>query len=101
MNKNDAKVIAETITNEQLKQMFDAAKNGVLDWRKPSVINKGITKGTAWNVLAKDFDVSFKYPLLSKKNMIREFGDFLPKELLKPKNKASKPLNLIHQEPKF
>jgi len=101
MNKNDAKRLSETITNEQLKQMFDAAKIRVSDWRKPSVINKGITKGTAWNVLAKDFDVSFKYPLLSKKNMIREFGDFLPKELLKPKNKVSKPLNLIHQEPKF
>lgn len=101
MNKNTAKSIAETITNEQLSQMFAAAKEGIKDWSKVSVVNKGMTKGVAWNILAKDFDLTKNYHILAKINMVREFGDFLPDEL-KPKKKESGTKKApFHQDPDF
>lgn len=101
MNRTDAKKIAKEITNEQILEMFNNAKIGVKDWKKVSVCNKGFTKGTAWNILAKDFDVDKQYHNLAKVNMIREFGDFLSDDI-KPKKKITKKYdNLVHQEPKF
>lgn len=101
MNRTDARIIAETITNEQLQQMFETAKQKVKNWYKTSVVNKGMTKGTVWNILAKDFDTSKKYPIIAKQNMIREFGVFLPDEL-KPVKKPKKVYpNPVHQNPEF
>lgn len=102
MNRNDAKFIAGTITNEELNQMFKIAKEKITDWSKVSNVNKGMTKGTAWNILAKNFDISANHHILAKINMVREFGDFLPHKLKPPKT----PLktiqnNIIHQEPDF
>ena len=61
MNRIDARKIAETITNEQLQQMFETAKAKITDWTKVSSVNKGMTKGVSWNILAKDFDVNSKH----------------------------------------
>lgn len=47
MNKTDAKIIAKTITNEQILEMFNNAKNSITEWNQVSTINFGITKGTA------------------------------------------------------
>ena len=101
MNRTDAKKIAENITNEQLQEMFNAAKVGIKDWTTVSTVNKGMTKGTAWNVLAKNFDVNVTHHNLAKINMVREFGDFLTEDF-KPKKK-NKVDNFIpfHQEPEF
>ena len=100
MNKNDARKIAETITNEQLQEMFETAKSKIKDWTKVSNVNKGLTKGTSWNILAKDFDVTAKHHILAKTNMVREFGEFLPNEL-KIQKKVRQYQSPIHQEPKF
>lgn len=100
MNRNYAKKIAENITNQQLQDMLNQAKTNIKDWTKVSTVNKGMTKGTAWNILAKDFNVNEKYHILAKINMIREFGEYLPDELkIKKKSKVS--LNPIHQNPQF
>lgn len=102
MNRKHAREIAETITNEQLQKMFDTAKERITDWKKVSNVNKGMTKGTSWNVLAKDFDVNEKYHILAKTNMIREFGEYLPENLQptkKGKIRSSKPPT--HQDPIF
>jgi hypothetical protein len=100
MNKNDARKIAETITNEQLQAMFDRAKSGIKDWERVSAVNKGMTKGAAWNILAANFDASKTWGVLAKKNMVWEFGDFLPDEL-KP-SKSKRPIQVpVHQSPKF
>lgn len=100
MNKTEAKKIAETITNEELGVMFENAKKGITDWSKVSNLNKGLSKGVAWNILASDFDVSKKYNNLVKNNMVREFGEFLP-DYLKPTKKNKPQINVVHQEPKF
>ena len=88
MNRHIARKIAETITNEQLQQMFETAKSKITNWTQVSNVNKGITKGVAWNVLAKDFDVNKTHHILAKINMIREFG----------KSHINKP---THQNPIF
>ncbi len=100
MNKNDARQIANTITNKQLADMFLRAKNEITDWKERSSANKSLTKGVAWNCLAKDFDINYKYHVLGKKNMVWEFGDFLPDDL-KIKHVKRKLPEPIHQEPVF
>ena len=100
MNRIDARKIAEKITNEQLQKMFESAKKEIKDWTKVSSVNKGLTKGTAWNVLAKDFDVNHNYHIMAKTNMVREFGEFLPVEI-KPERKTKKMNNPVHQDPIF
>lgn len=103
MNKRDAKIVAETITHEQLAAMFANAKTSITDWCEPSKVNPSISLGAAWNIY---------YPALVKRmrpinlphvktNMIWLFGDYLPDEL-KPDKKSNcrKPaVDVFHQEP--
>ena len=86
MNKKYAKCIAEFITNEDLAVMFVNAKNNITDWTQVSKINKGISKGVAWNILASDFDVEKTYNSIAKFNMVSEFGKYLPNHLKSVKN---------------
>lgn len=103
MNKKDARKIAETITNEQLQQMFENAKANITNWKQGSNVNKGVTKGVSWNILAKNFDVNAKHHILAKTNMVREFGNFLPEEIKPQKSKQRTHASggRIHQEPEF
>lgn len=101
MNRLQARKLAETITNDQLKQMFKYAKEGIKDWTKVSSCNKGITKGVGWNVLAKDFDVNHNYHILAKTNMIREFGEFLPYRIRHQETKKKDQTKPIHHDPIF
>jgi len=101
MNRRQSREIAENITNEQIKQMFNNAKAKITDWTKVSLVNKGMTKGVAWNILAKDFDLETKHHIVAKTNMVREFGEFLPNEL-KPKKKEKRLFTEpTHQDPIF
>ena len=102
MNRSDAKKIAEKITNEQLFDMLYSAKQNIKDWTERSCVNKSITIGTAWNIFTKDFDIQKSYHILSKINMIREFGEFLPEMLKIKKTSKDRFLNEpVHQEPDF
>lgn len=100
MNKSESKRIGLIVSNQELLLMFDNAKSKITDWTKVSKVNKSMTKGTAWNILAKDFDVQTKYHYLAKVNMLREFGDYLP-NYEKPVKKTKPNINVVHQEPKF
>ena len=101
MTRSQAKKIAETITNSELAQMFENARTGIKNWETVSRVNKGMTKGTAWNILAKRFDPDALHHMLAKTNMVREFGDFLP-DHLKPASKAKRPQPApVHQSPDF
>ncbi len=101
MKRKDARKIAETITNEQLKNMFGAAKAGIMDWKKVSIGNKGCTIGVAWNILAKDFDIDYNHHIMAKTNMVREFGEFLPDELKPKKKEIKESTEPVHQNPIF
>lgn len=102
MNRSKAKIIAETITNKELELMFISAAHNITDWTKTSSINKSMTKGCAWNILAKDFNVDVNYSKIAKVNMVREFGEFLPEEITLQFNKSKKPTIVpTHQNPDF
>lgn len=100
MNKNVAKQIAKTITNEQLQHMIKNASKKITNWEKVSVVNKSFTKGVAWNSLCRNFDVNHNYHIFQKMNMIREFGEFLPDEI-KPQKRSRKRITPIHQDPQI
>lgn len=82
-------------------EMINTAKREIKDWHKVSKVNKGMTLGTSWNILAKDFDVTKKYHVLHKANLLREFGQFLYGQHSQPKKiKTSQP-KVVHQDPIF
>lgn len=105
MNRADAKRLAETITIEQLRAMFERAKASIKDWREPSKVNPSISMGAAWNIYypcVMTESRPIKLPHV-KMNMIWLFGDYLPDEL-KPdkKNNCRKPaVDVFHQDPVF
>lgn len=103
MNKTDARKLADILTNQQIYDMFMEARASINRWGIRSQVNKSMTKGAAWNLLAANFDVTKKHHILGKKNMIWEFGDHLPDEILSTlkKTKTSLPKITIHQEPNF
>lgn len=100
MNRHDARKIAETITNDQIQRMFDSAKKSIRDWMVVSNVNKGMSKGAAWNILTKAFDINKRIHILAKTNMVREFGEFLPWEL-RPLKKQRATRTPVHQDPIF
>lgn len=101
MNRTEAKQIAEIISNEHLLEMFLKAKDGITDWTVPSIVNKGMSKGCAWNILASDFNIEIKYHSLAKTNMVREFGKFLPEQFKPVKKDKQKQIQIVHHEPNF
>lgn len=101
MNRNDAKIIAKTITFEQIFQMLDNAQKLIVDWREVSRINQGITKGTSWNLLVNPFKNDNNVDELIIFYLIYEFGDYLPQELKVKKTKKKNKIIPIHQDPIF
>jgi len=102
MNKSNAKKIAETITFEQVQEMFNNAKENITDWSEISAVNKGMTKGVAWNILKHGVKPEIVNKPLALKNMIWEFGDYLPESLkVKTPIKSRIQFDVHHQEPVF
>lgn len=104
MNRNEAKKIAETVTNSELKDMFLNAQSEIKDWTQRSIVNLGMTKGAAFNILSACID-KYIYEnrtihILAKTNMVREFGEYLTNYERKYKDKKELP-KPVHQEPKF
>ena len=105
MNKNQCRELADKITEAEMTEMFENAKVEIKDWTKISRINKGFTRGVAWNILYAAFTSESPFRIqsrLAKRNMIFEFQDFLPKHLIpekKVKNKTD--VKITHQNPKF
>ncbi|REC56976.1 hypothetical protein DRF62_02120 [Chryseobacterium piscium] len=101
MDKTHAKQLSLRLDNYHLKQMLDKAKEEIKDWTVASKINKGLSKGTVWNILANNFEVDKHLNNIVKYNLIREYGEFLP-ESLQPRKKQSKPEIIpVHQDPIF
>lgn len=101
MNKTNARKIAETITNEQLARMFEKAKTGIINWEATSVVNSGLTKGTAWNILYKCFNPDEQLSVCAKTNIVREFGEFIQDEFEIPKKRKKSSITPHHQDPDF
>lgn len=103
MNKPEARLIANTATYDSLRQMFLNAQKGIINWEERAVINKSMSKGTAFNILSSVFRDEFeiqKVHFISKLNSIREFGEFYPGYEKPVKKKKNLP-PVMHQPPKF
>ncbi len=98
MNRDDAKKIAETVSESDLKHMLVDAYRTIKNWNVPSNINKGISKGAAFNIYTK-INIDRDTHILAKINMIREFGEFLPNYQKKETIKKT-PESFYHEEPK-
>jgi hypothetical protein len=84
---------AGKISNVDIHNMLKRAANEVKDWTKPSKGNKGISRGSNWNIFCKDFDINKQYSAIHKYRIIQEFGEFLDDNLkttkkAKPKSKT-------------
>ena len=104
MGKNEAKRIAEIITYEMVLEMFERAKDGIKDWESASNVNKGLSKGAAWNILYPgrlDHSIMKGNHKLALINMLREYGDFIKDEYPKPQKPQKEKLEIFHQNPKF
>jgi hypothetical protein len=105
MNKIEATVIAKTVTLEEIKTMFINASQQIKCWEQISTLNKGMSKGLAFNILAAGFGEGIYSTISDIKNtirinMIREFGEYLPN--LTPKIRSIKPkIKIAHQYPRF
>lgn len=101
MNKQEASKLAETVTGEQLTQMFLNAQESIKDWRQVSRVNKSMSKGTAFNILSAGCrDAKSLAQKIAVTNMIWEFGEYLP-GYKKPLAKERPEIAVHHQEPKF
>lgn len=101
MTKAEVKLISENITNEELFNMLDNARKNISNWNVRSLVNKGMSKGVAWNVLGMKFNINQHYHIMAKRNMIREFGDYLPENLKIKKDKKKPSSDFFHNEPDF
>lgn len=103
MNRTQAKKIAETITNKELRKMFLSAQSGIIDWEQRSKVNKGLTKATSFNILSNSLteeNLNKEIHILTKINMIQEFGEFLPKHLKPTKKEKNNLPTPYHQKRK-
>lgn len=106
MNKRDAAKIADYVTYYQLDKMFDSARNDITDWKQVSSVNKNMTKGASWNILWQGFEVMCSNNMRKSaiKNMIWEFGDYLPEDAQLNENGTKKTraeTGPYHEEPVF
>lgn len=102
MNRTTAKLLAETISLNEIKQMFLNAQSNIPDWTQASKINKGMSKGAAFNVLTAGMDKyesAEKIHHMAKTNMLREFGEHLPNYQKPVKTNKNYPTP-THQDPK-
>lgn len=104
MNKTEAKLIAQTINIDQLKEMFANAESKITNWEQVSRTNKQLTKGAAWNILKAGFEsmksINDIDRALGVKNMIWEFGDYLDDSFRVKKDKKPKQkVRVYHEDP--
>ncbi len=100
MGRREAKELAEKVSLEDLIQMFYNAQNSIKDWTQVSIVNKGMTKGVAFNILSKNIESYEKIHVVARVNMLREFGEYLPNCEKKQKERKQYPAP-THQEPVF
>lgn len=100
MNRKEAKQIALTISKTQMIEMFLTAQKEIKDWTQAAIVNKGMSKGMAFNIFTSDIENCDKWIWIGRYNAIREFGDYIP-GYVKPGKEKKKSYIPIHQDPIF
>lgn len=78
MERQKAKVLAETTSTAEIKEMLNNALNSINDWNVPSAANPGINLSNAINIFFGAISQVEEIDVVSKTNMIHCFGDYLP-----------------------
>jgi hypothetical protein len=100
MNKSEASRLAQTVTLDDLRAMFKVAQEHVTDWTAASRLNSQISKGAAFNILSAGIASADRVGDVAKRNMICEFGEYLP-GYKKPNKRRTSKSQRLHQEPCF
>jgi hypothetical protein len=104
LTKQKARELSKTITNDEIQQMLDTARNNITDWSKPSNSIIKASKGYAWNILGGNFDIKYEYTWDELYKLLLEYGEYIPahlKQYYQPKEKVKKEKKLLHEEPIF
>lgn len=87
MNKYNAKILAQIVQKDDIIQMLMTAYNSIFNggWSKPSTVNPSLAKWQAWDLFTNVFidDPTYIPCCVSKRNMIWQFGQYLPDDILK------------------
>jgi hypothetical protein len=97
METNCACKAVEIVKEHDIKFMLENAKNKISNWNHPSNLNKTMSKGAVWN-LVKNAKIDHPESDLELINCIREFGEFLPEDVL---DKIKPAWYFHHEEPIF
>lgn len=97
MNRANAKRIAETVTREELADMFARARMVITDWTKACPVNPAVSIGWTWNLMWPLFKKGERLSDPVIKNMVWAFGDYLD-ESLKPEKKTRRTLPVPHHQ---
>ena len=104
-SRPEAKKLSLLVTRDDLAQMFKNAQEQHKDWHETSTINISMTKGAAYNMLKKARPYDNGRLNMGVANAIREFGEYLPKEVLAKlvRKKKVKRTDIVpfHQDPIF
>lgn len=100
MNRQEAKLLAETLTAEQVGETLLATQYGIKDWKAPTSLNKGLSFGYAYNLYSK-IDWTKNQGNIVKWNFLVIFGDFLPGYQKPIKAAATGTRYVHHEEPNF
>lgn len=101
LSKDYCHKLSESISNKDLMQMLGKAQRTIKDWSVPSRSNKGLSRGTNWNLFCKHFTINSSISAIIKYRMLEEFGEFLPDHLVPIKAKTQPTKRPTHQEPVF
>ena len=91
-NKSESKQLALLVTDKDIIQLFIDTLAKHKDWKATSVVNIGMTKGAAFNILKHARTYANGQLNMGVVHAIREFGEYLPAEILAkvPKKKRVK-----------
>lgn len=103
MDKKSASEIATKTTIGQLESMLRVARATFKSWKAPSAVNKSLTKGYSfnvyWEMLMEYKEEEREVPFVGVRNMIHDFGDFLPDDVKPSGSSRSDYPDPWHQDP--
>jgi len=98
MTRAMAKEMAHKTTMQQIIEMLVKAKEQIKDWKQPNRMNKGLSNGAVFNIMAVGIKNNAEWNWLAKTNAIHAFGEY--HELFEQFQTKKKPSRgVFHQEP--
>jgi hypothetical protein len=91
--------LAKGISLDDLRSMLVKARTEIMDWKEPSRVNPVFDRGTAFNMFS-GCTFNGQLHLIAKRNMIWEFGEYLPGYQKPVRKKRYIPTDVHHEDPR-